>query len=194
MSSFYNRDDIRTSIEKDIAINTAYVQAWEKVTFPTKKDGKPFSAMSKNIDGAKYEVVSYAMQPGEYELTVYTHCIAAGYIHDTIKVYELVRYLKDPAMIAKTENYLPKASPYLEQVYKFDLEDVKAAVNNHIEYLTEYVNDLKKQLASLDKVFTAFRNAYNDAMKTLENETACFSHKDLYYAVRDCVKERYPYV
>lgn len=194
MSSFYNRDDIRTSIEKDIAINTAYVQAWEKVTFPTKKDGKPFSAMSKNINGAKYEVVSYAMQPGEYELTVYTHCNAAGYIHDTIKVYELVRYLKDPAMIAKTENYLPQECKWLEQVYKFDLDDIKNAVINRIEYLKGYVADLEKQLASLDKVFDNFRAAYDKAMKTLENDTSGFSHKDLFYAVRDCVKERYPYV
>lgn len=194
MASYYNKDDIRTTIQKDIAINNAFIHAWEKVTFPTKKDGKPFSVLSKNIDGAKLTQVSYAMQAGENELTVYTHCNAAGYIHDTIKVYELVKYLKDPAMIAKTENYLPQECKWLEQVYKFDLDDIKKAVINRIEYLKEYVSDLEKQLASLDKVFDNFRAAYDKAMKTLENDTSEFSHNDLFYAVRECVKERYPYI
>jgi len=152
MSEYYNLDAIKTGIERDIAINTAYVDAWKKVSFPTKKDGKPFAVMSKNINGAKYTLESYAMQPGEYELTVYTHCIAAGYIHDTIKVYELVRYLKDENMLAKTENYQPIVSKYLEQVYTFDLDDIKKAVSDRIEYLEKYVDDLKAQLAKSQKV------------------------------------------
>ena len=194
MSEFYNLDAIQTSIKKDIAINQAYVDAWKKVSFPTKKDGKPFAILSKNIDGAKLNQVSYAMQPGENELTVYTHCNVAGYVYDTIKVYELVRYLKDENMLAKTENYQPIVSKYLEQVYTFDLDDIKKAVSDRIEYLEKYVDDLKAQLAKSQKVFNAFKDAYSSAMKTLENETSEFSHKDLFYAVRDCVKARYPYV
>lgn len=188
----YNLDEIRTTINKDIAINKAYAEAWKKVTFPTKKDGTPFANMSKNISGAKYSPVSYAMQPGEYELTVFTQTFSAGYIHDSINVYELVRYLKDESMIAKTENYMPKQS-YLEQVYKFDLDDIKSAIAMRIEYLESYVADLEKQLAKLDKVYANFRNAFDNAVKSLQNDTKEFSHNDIYYAVKDTVINRYPY-
>lgn len=191
-TEYYNLDAIQTQLKKDIAINQAYIAAWEKVTFPTKKDGKPFAILSKNIDGAKIAPVSYAMQPGENELTVYTFCNAAGYVHDSINCYELVRYLKDEKMLAKTENYQPK-STYLEQVYTFDIDDIKQAVADRIKYLKEYVADLEKQLEKSKKVFDAFRAAYDSAVKTLQAETSEFSHKDLYYAVFDCVKNRYPY-
>ena len=105
MAGKYNLDEIKTEIKKDMARNSAFIEAWERVTFPTKKDGKPFAVMSKNISGAKYTLESYAMQPGEYELTVYTHAPACGYIYDTIKAHELIRYMKDEKMIAKTKNY-----------------------------------------------------------------------------------------
>jgi hypothetical protein len=188
----YTLDEIRTNIHKDIAVNKAYAEAWKKVTYPTKKDGTPFANMSKNIAGAKYSPVSYAMQQGEYELTVFTQTFAAGYIHDSINVYELVRYLKDESMIAKTENYMPKQS-YFEQVYRFDLEDIKKAVANRIEYLESYVADLEKQLAKLDTVYANFRNAFDAAIKSLQEDTKGFSHNDIYYAVKDPVINRYPY-
>ena len=65
---YYNVDDIKTNMKKDLAKAKAFCAAWQAVTFPTKKDGKPFSNMSKNISGAKYTMEQYAMQDGEYEL------------------------------------------------------------------------------------------------------------------------------
>lgn len=192
MTNFYNLDAIKTSIKKDIAINSAYIDAWKNVSFPVKKDGKPFAAMSKNISGARYEPKKYLLSAGQYELTVSTFCKDAGYVSDTINASELVKYLKDESMKAKTQNYQPKQTT-LEQVYTFDLEDIKNAVAARIAYLESYVDDLNKQLAKSAKVFSAFRDAYKNAMKTLETETSEFSHSDLFYAVRDCVKERYPY-
>lgn len=193
MSNYYNLDDIITSMKKDIARYTAFADAWRKVEFPTKKDGKPFASMSKNISGAKYNAVSYAMQAGESELTVYTQTSATGYIHDTIQVYNLVRYLKDPAIIAKTENYMPKQS-YLEQVYRFDIEDIKKAVADRIAYCENYVKELERQITEAQRIFDNFRSAYDAAIRGLEADTADFEHKDLYYAVKDCVLSRYPYI
>lgn len=193
MSSYYDLDDIVTSMRKDIARYTAFADAWRKVEFPTKKDGKPFANMSKNITGAEYSAVSYAMQQGENELTVYTQSSATGYIHDTIKVYDIVRYLKDESMIAKTENYMPKQT-YLEQVYRYDLDDIKKAVSDRIAYFEGYVADLKKQIDAAQRIFDNFRAAYDAAIRGLESDTADFEHKDLMYAVKDCVLSRYPYV
>lgn len=188
----YNLDEIKTAMRKDIARNAALSAAWGKVTFPTKKDGKPFAVMSKNIDGAKYTEKQYAMQAGENELTVYTFCKETGYIHDTIDAYELVRYLKDDGKKAKTENYLPKQT-YLEQVYKYDLDDIKQAVADRAAYLAEYAEDLEKQLAEVDGIFYNFRDAYAAALKQLENETAQFKHTDTFYAVKDTVLSSFPY-
>lgn len=193
MAGKYNLDEIKTEIKKDMAMNSAFIEAWEKVTFPTKKDGKPFAVMSKNISGAKYTLESYAMQPGEYELTVYTHNNDCGYIYDTIKAHELIRYMKDETMLSKTENYMPEQS-YLEQVYCYDIEDIKNAVQRRIDYLKEYNKDLENQLASIDNIFHNFRNAYDAAIKQLKSDCAVFNHTNTYYAVKDTVINRYPYV
>jgi anti-sigma F factor len=73
------------------------------------------------------------------------------------------------------------------------IEDIKKAVSERIVYLESYVSDLERQLASLETVFRNFRNAFDNAIKTLEHDTKDFSHKDMFYAVRDCVMQRYPY-
>lgn len=188
----YNLDEIKTELKNDIQRSEALAEAWERVTFPTKKNGEPFAVMSKNISGARYGLVEYAMQPGEYKITVVTASPVSGYIHDSINAYELVRYLKDEAMKAKTENYQPKQS-FLEQVYTFDIDDIKKAVSSRVQYLREYVADLKAQLEKVDSIYHAFRDAFDRAVKQLEADTAGFAHKDTFYAVKDTVLSRYPY-
>lgn len=193
MTKHYNMDEIKTGLERDVAIYSALIEAWKKVSFPTKKDGTHFKVMSKNICGARYDIKPYLLGHGQYELTVTAFSNPGGYNSDSINCYELVKYLKDESMKAKTENYQPKEM-YLEQVYTFDIEDIKKAVTDRIDYLESYVCDLKNQLASLETVFKNFRNAFDTAIKTLEHDTKDFGHKDLFYAVRDCVMQRYPYI
>ena len=193
MENLFNLDAIQTELKRRIAENSAFLEAWKKVTFPVKKDGKPFASMQKNIEGAKYTLKSYASQDGEYELTVYTHSNLSGYIHESINCYNIVRYMTDESMKAKTENYMPKCD-YLEQVYKYDLEDIKKAAADRITYLEAHVNDLKNQLEASQKVFDNFKSAYASAMKVLEEDTKDFDSPTLFYAVCDCVKNRYPYV
>ena len=188
----YNLDEIKTQLKKEISENKAFAEAWEKVTFPTKKDGKPFAILSKNISGAKVTAEPYAMQSGENELTVYTSCKECGYINDSIKLYELVRYLKGEGMKANTENYMPKQS-YLEQVYRFDLEDIKKAVANRAKHYRDRAADLERQNEQAERIFTKFRKAYAEALADLEDSTEQFSHKDLFYAVKDTVLSRFPY-
>lgn len=188
----YNLDEIKTELKNDIARYTAFAEAWEAVTFPVKKDGKPFAVMSKNISGAKYSPVAYAMQAGEYEITVFSHCRECGYIHESINAYEIARYMKDEAKKAKTQNLMPKQS-FLEQVYAYDLDDIKKAVADRAAYCREYVADLQKQLEEVDGIFYRFRDAFADALKQLEADTTHHTHKDTFYAVKDTVLSRYPY-
>lgn len=83
----------------------------------------------------------------------------------------------------------------LEQIYKYDLEDIKEAVNNRIKFLKENIESLKKQLEIADKAYIAFRKAYEDAMNVLDNVTE--TKKDEYSFLKsnilETVKERYPY-
>lgn len=193
MANCYNLDGIKTSLKIEIEEREAILKAWENVTFPTKKNGEPFAVMSKNINGATYKKADYGLSANNVELKVVANN-NYKWTTDSIDCYTLVRYLKDKSKIAKTENYMPKEL-CLEQVYKFDLEDIKEAVNNRIKFLKENIESLKKQLEIADKAYIAFRKAYEDAMNVLDNVTE--TKKDEYSFLKsnilETVKERYPY-
>ena len=185
-------NDIKKNLEKEIDSATAFLTAWFAVTFPTKKDGTPFANMSKNINGAKYTLDAHAMQPGEYRLTVYTQSNSSGYIHDEICCYNLVKYLRDADKIKKTYNYMPKLS-MLEQVYKYDLDDIKKAVADRIEYHEKRIQSLNEQLSRVEKAYNDFEAAYGEILDKLQE--ACNTNdisysngrNDLFYAIKDAV-------
>lgn len=193
MASCYNLDGIKTNLKNEIEEREAILKAWENVTFPTKKNGEPFAVMSKNINGATYKTKECALTSDNVELKVVANN-NYKWVTDSIDCYMLVRYLKDKNKIEKTENYMPK-EPCLEQVYKYDLGDIKEAVNSRIEFLKENVESLNRQLEIADKAYTAFRKAYEDAMNVLDNVTE--TKKDEYSYLKsnilDTVKNRYPY-
>ena len=192
MANCYNLDGVKKSIEKDIDMYEALLSAWEKVTFPVKKDGKPFVNMSKNFKGATFKRKDYGLSGYETELKVHTNTKLFGYATDYVDCYCLVKYLKDEKKKLKTENYMPKEQ-YLEQVYKYDLEDIKEAVSNRIEQLKKNISSLKNQLNKADEVYNNFKKAYSLALKTLAKETNNEEELTLYYNVLDTVKNRYPY-
>lgn len=199
MTSFYNLDGIKTELNKKISTAQTQLDAWKKVTFPTKKDGKPFAVMSKNINGATYSPNEISMQPGENVLRVVAWGDGIGYVRDEINCYDLVKYLKDDEKKAKTENYMPKQS-YLEQVYKYDLYDIKSAVNDRINYLYDRILSLKAQLNIVDGVYYNFRACYEKALQELETDcksagSVGFSDdkNDIYYMILDTIKDRFPY-
>lgn len=193
MANCYNLDGIKTSLKIEIEEREAILKAWENVTFPTKKNGEPFAVMSKNINGATYKKADYGLSANNVVLKVVANN-NYKWVTDSINCYTLVRYLKDKNKIAKTENYMPKES-CLEQIYKYDLEDIKEAVNNRIKFLKENIESLKKQLEIADKAYIAFRKAYEDAMNVLDNVTE--TKKDEYSFLKsnilETVKNRYPY-
>lgn len=192
MSNYYNLEGIKAEISRQIEQETARMEAWKKVTFPTKKDGKPFAIMSKNIEGARLSPASYAMQPGENVLSITTWSANNGYVRDEVNAHELVKNMKDEAMKAKTQNYQPEQT-YLEQVYAYDLDDIKAAVAARIEYLEKRITSLEKQLERADEVYATFKGAYAAAVKALSDSAIKDDDTTLYYAVFDTIKNRFPY-
>ena len=199
MTNFYNLDGIKTELTKEISKTETLLAAWEQVTFPTKKNGEPFANMSRNISGAPYAATEYAMQPGENKLSVTTWDKINGYVSDEIDCHSLVKYLQDEKKIAKIANYMPKQS-YLEQVYRYDIEDIKEAVSNRINYLKDRIITLKAQLNIVDDCYNNFKKCYAKAIEELTNDCKAagsvgFSNgkNDIYYMILDTIKDRFPY-
>lgn len=185
MSSYYNIENVKQVLNNRIAENIAYLEAWKKVNFPTKKDGNPFKVMSKNIEGAVYSDGLNA------DLTVYTYTHNCGYKNDTINCYEYIRYLKDDNKKNKTENYYNVGySGY----YVYDLDDIKEAVKKHIEYLESYIIELNKQLEAADQIYSEFYTAFENALNVLKNGMENYDHSDIFYMIRDLVIERNSYL
>lgn len=187
MSNRYNLEGITNELRGELSQARALLAAWEKVTFHTKKDGKPFKNMSKNIDGATYAPARFARQPCENWISVSAWANIGGYVSDEINAYEIIRYMKDESKLAKTQNYQPKIS-YLEQVYAYDLDDIKQAVSDHIEGLKGKIIRLENEIQNAESAYTAFRDAYAAALAKLA-ETG--GRSTLYVAVRDTVIGQY---
>lgn len=198
MSNYYNLDGIITELKKELRKTEAFIEAWQAVTFPTKKDGTPFKQISKNIKGATYATPSYSINSQNKDLTVYTgHIKDIGYTNDTIPCSEILRYMKDKNKLAKTENYAEKIN-YLEQLYIYDLDDIKEAIKDKIIRLQHKKESLKNQIVKVEHIYKQFRTAYSNAEHELKEECNALSNgynegASLYYMILNTVKERYPY-
>lgn len=194
MANLYNLDGIVTELKKRNAQDRAILTAWEAVTFPTKKDGKPFARMAQNISGAKYAAEAYALQPGEMKITVTTwgSDYGVGYVSDDLPAYTTADRMTDAQQV-KPDNLLPKV-PGLKQIYLFDLDDIKAAIAARCDQLRERIATRENQIEQAAGAYNAFKRAYSAAMDQL----AAMTGKDagntaLYTAIRDTVTARYPH-
>ena len=146
--------------------------------------------MSKNFDGAKMYHDDIAWHDYEKKLKVDAFNGLNGYIDESISCYEIVKYITDKSMLEKTENIMPK-EPMLEQVYVYDLNDIKNEITKTIKRHKENIVSLEKQIIQAEKAYNDFVEAYKKAIWELEENAG--KETSLFYAVRDTVKTRYPY-
>lgn len=191
MSNYYNLEGIKTELNKRLSYEKSILQAWENVTFPTKKDGTPFKVMSKNFDGAKLYLDNFARRDYEKRLKVNTFDDLNGYISEDINCYNQVKYISDKSKLEKVSNIMPK-EPMLEQMYVYDLDDIKEEIQKTINRHKENIVSLEKQINQAEKAYNNFVADYKKAIENLV-ETCGANDNSLFYAVRDTVKERYPY-
>lgn len=191
MSNYYNLDGIKTELNKRLSYEKSILKAWEDVTFPTKKDGTPFKVMSKNFDSAKLYLDNFAWRDYEKRLKVNIFDDLNGYISEDINCYNQVKYISDKSKLEKVSNIMPK-EPMLEQVYVYDLEDIKEEIQKTINRHKENIVSLEKQIDQAEKAYNDFVADYKKAIENLV-ETCGANDNSLFYAVRDTVKERYPY-
>lgn len=194
MANLYNLDGIVTELKKCNAQDRAILAAWEAVTYPTKKDGKPFARMAQNISGAKYTAEAYALQPGEMKVSVTTWGAdyGVGYVSDDLHAYTTADRMTD-AQQGKSGNLLPKV-PGLKQIYLFDLDDIKAAIAARCDQLRERIAARENQIEQAAEAYNAFKRAYSAAMDQLAAMTGKdFGGATLYHAILDTVTARYPH-
>lgn len=191
MSNYYNLEGIKTELNKRLSYEKSILQAWENVTFPTKKDGTPFKVMSKNFDGAKLYLDNFAWRDYEKRLKVNTFDDLNGYISEDINCYNQVKYISDKSKLEKVSNIMPK-EPMLEQMYVYDLDDIKEEIQKTINRHKENIVSLEKQINQAEKAYNNFVADYKKAIENLV-ETCGANDNSLFYAVRNTVKERYPY-
>ena len=194
MANCYNLDGVKKNIEKEIDRYQCMKKAWEKVTFPIKKNGEPYAIMSKNFEGATYNGSTYLKQgyKGKVLSPTLKVCFCTnltGYHNDELYLYENVKYMDKNKFATKKEK-----NTFCD-VYVYDLEDIKQAVNDRIKYLEKYVDSLKRQLEIADKAYNTFKEAYKNAMEVLNQvtETTENTYSTLKSDIRDTIKERYPY-
>lgn len=84
----------------------------------------------------------------------------------------------------KPENLAPKCS-MLNQIYIYDMEDIKEAITNRIEYLVKRLEDLKKQKENAPTAFENYKKAITEARKNLAEDSFKNENNDLYYLVLD---------
>ena len=179
-------EEIKNELAREIEKDTAYIEAWEKVEILTKKDGTPFANFAKNFSGATVFIPIYAMQSGERAIRVNVCTKSCGYTYDEINLYNLVKNMKDEKKLAKTENYQPKQT-YLEQVYSYDMDDAKEAIENRIAYLKDRVETMKRQYENAETIFNKFKNEYEKLISDLEKDTEKDKNSTLFYAIKKAV-------
>lgn len=62
-------NSLKRDLKDYIEENKALLEAWERVTYLTKKDGTPFKSMSKNFNNAIYKSPDLYLRRGFYCLT-----------------------------------------------------------------------------------------------------------------------------
>ena len=188
MSKCYNLDGIKTDWKKELDRCQALKEAWEKVTFPTKKDGTPFKVMSKNINGAHYEPCQYMTYGYEYRVRVTTHSNLSGYVSDEFNTYDNVRYINDVKR-AKIDKNIVKSRYGLADMYVFDLDDIKESVKEKIEYYTKQIEKIECDLSNVDVAFNEFEKAYRGICVTLSKRISKYNATD----IKDTITDEYRY-
>lgn len=163
----------------------AIAQAWEAVTYPTKKNGEPFARLAQNISGAKVAVAPYSLSD-ELEASIYT---LAGFksVSDSIKLYETVSTYGNSERVnkalAETPERIEKRGKYLTDVYRLSLDEVKEDIAKRATYWREVAqrdretaDRLREQLPLLVGLLDTL-----DEVKDEQSMTA-------YYALRDVAK------
>lgn len=163
----YTVENLKKEKECDLVKAVAFKAAWEKVTFPTKKDGTPFKNVSKNFNGAKYYIGAYSITDCNYMLDVYTSVNykdgGIEYISDSIYCSKNLKYMEDPV----NPDNIRKQGLYVKDQYLYDLNEIKnILIPRRIKYYADQIQKLEVELKSFDEIAIAV----DETVQKLKND------------------------
>ena len=202
----YRISNALTELNNDILNLEGCLKLWQSVTFPTKKDGKPFAILSKNIEGAKIITESWRTKGVEDSLHVWGsradgHYIPSGFWACSLDLYASIesdkygtRYMneRDLAIYQKSKQKpqnVRERGAWVKDAYVFDLEDIKEAVAQRVTDIKDRLRERKEQLANCEKVFDEFLARIKALKADLETATNRSESSTLYYIVADALKK-----
>lgn len=162
----YNEADVRSELTRDLNKYKALKNAWEKVTYPTKKDGSPFKVLSKNFENATLRQWPYAIHTYELILEVYTYAEhengSSEAISDSLYCYSNA------------------------EERSLTLDEIKVLISDRIAYYETLIDNTESDLEAFHELYTSFYDSYKSAVDKLN--AAC-ADKSTYYAIKKCVTE-----
>lgn len=153
----YKLEDIIQELKDEKADAIARLEAWRKVEIARKKDGSEFQCITRALKNAKI-TAQYGIHN---ELVVYYHTAKGGYQHDKIRAYI---YGED----------LPEGDPRKRMysgIYWCDMtaEELRKAVADHIEYLSDYINQLDFDMSDAPSAYRLWIDAILEAENALRS-------------------------
>lgn len=132
-------NSIKRDLKDYIEENKARLEAWENVTYLTKKDGTPFKSMSKNFTNATYK------RKESFR----------GYILEVDTKFTKNQYFRNYIDCGNKDN--PNT-----------LEEIKQKVSKEIESKKRFIKSLEKRLEIIDYAYEEFSKSYDDIRENLK--------------------------
>ena len=186
--AIYNLSDIIENLKDEKEDYEKKLQAWKNFKIVTKKDGTPFSVLSKNFEGAsigKYYVVEDSMHP---YLTVNYQTDRTGYNRDHIQIFHFLDEL--PESDERRKEYKPQ---FMRQTVTKSFDEIREAVDNYMDELEKNIESYNEQLEKASTAYENYAKAIKEARKQLridcglsENETY---GNTLYYSVKELLNK-----
>lgn len=134
-----NYKDIRDAIDCDMRDAGRRLDCWLDVFIEKKLDGTEYKQLSRGLKHAKLT------QPvlGNPECTIYYYSPKFGYCNESIRAY-----------FWDEESHAEVA---------MNAEQLRRAISEHIEYLRQYITELRHDLSILEETYTEFTSAISDA-------------------------------
>lgn len=158
------------------------IELWRNVKKATKKDGSPFSALSKNFVNAEISPVSYSIRP-DFEIIVSGH-IDGVYTRDYFSIYPCVNTYKKPV---SDERIIKETliNPY----FKMNIDEIFETINDRILYYEKHIKELNTQIDNAERVYTEFTEAIDNAVNKLKADAGV--NTSLYFACRKYMETAY---
>lgn len=178
----YEEKDIKEEIENRIKRSEALLTAWGNVEVSRKKNGEEFATIGKAIKGARIKAAT--LQGNELYISARYDLfggIVSNIAEDTINLYV---YLDELPKEDERRAGRSLVNGVLRAIAPKTPDEVRKEIEFRRAQLADNINNYKRDIDDLPRLFAAYRGMVNRATKELEKEaTRGLLHKTLFYLI-----------